>query len=148
MEPACYKHVALNLPLVCTVVASNTNPYIANMYTYMYVCILKYMYNIRKMIINVWRMYVYVFKSLYIRILYMYICVMHMYICIMYACIYVFTFKLWFHGQNSKTSKCQMLAIYIYIYIVVWKIFVWNYFVAKNICEKNFRGFPISTKIF
>ena len=31
---------------------------------------------------------------------------------------------------------------------VVQKIFAWNYFVAINIGEKNFRGFPVPTKIF
>ena len=34
------------------------------------------------------------------------------------------------------------------IYTVVWKIFVWNYFVAKNTWEKNFSGFPVPMKIF
>ena len=33
-------------------------------------------------------------------------------------------------------------------YIVVWKIFVWNYFVAGNVRENNFHGLPIPTKIF
>ena len=28
---------------------------------------------------------------------------------------------------------------------VVWKIFVWNYFVVRNIREKNFRGLVPST---
>ena len=31
---------------------------------------------------------------------------------------------------------------------VVWKIFIWNYFVIRNIREKKFRGFPVLTKIF
>ena len=35
-----------------------------------------------------------------------------------------------------------------YDYTVVWKIFVWNYFVVRNIREKNFRAFPVPTKIF
>ena len=31
---------------------------------------------------------------------------------------------------------------------IVWKIFVWNYFVVENVRENNFRGLPIPTKIF
>ena len=31
---------------------------------------------------------------------------------------------------------------------VVWKIFVWNYFVVGNIQEKGFHGCPVPTKIF
>ena len=31
---------------------------------------------------------------------------------------------------------------------VVWKIFVRNYFVVRNIQKKNFCGFPVPTKIF
>ena len=31
---------------------------------------------------------------------------------------------------------------------VVWKIFIWNYFIVGNIQEKNFHGFPVPTKIF
>ena len=33
-------------------------------------------------------------------------------------------------------------------YTIVWKIFVWNYFVVRNIQEKNFHAFPVPTKIF
>ena len=31
---------------------------------------------------------------------------------------------------------------------VVWKIFVWNYFVVENVRENNFHSFPVPTKIF
>ena len=31
---------------------------------------------------------------------------------------------------------------------VIWKINVWNYFVAKNVQEKIFCGFPAPRKIF
>ena len=31
---------------------------------------------------------------------------------------------------------------------VVWKIFIWNYFVVENVRQNYFRGFPIPTKIF
>ena len=33
-------------------------------------------------------------------------------------------------------------------YTVVWKIFVWNYFVVENVRENNFRGLPIPMKYF
>ena len=31
---------------------------------------------------------------------------------------------------------------------VVWKIFIWNYFIVENDPENNFCGLPIPTKIF
>ena len=34
-----------------------------------------------------------------------------------------------------------------YVHTVVWKIFVWNYFIVENVRENNFRGLPIPTKI-
>ena len=27
-----------------------------------------------------------------------------------------------------------------YVHTIVWKIFVWNYFVVENVQENNFRG--------
>ena len=33
-------------------------------------------------------------------------------------------------------------------YTVVWKNFVWNYFIVENVQENNFCGLPIPMKIF
>ena len=51
----------------------------------------------------------------------------------MYTCIYVFTFKLWFLGQNSKTSKYQMLAMHICTYVACAQISVNAYDELTNI---------------
>ena len=44
----------------------------------------------------------------------------------------------------SYICSCTYLALNT----IVWKIFIWNYFVVENVRENNFRGLATSTKIF
>ena len=50
---------------------------------------------------------------------------------------------------NEYIKMCRLWTMYFTTKdTVVWKIFVWNYFVVKNFREKFFCGFPVPTKIF
>ena len=53
-------------------------------------------------------------------------------------------------SSRRKSSTYIILTMYQFTSgtTVVWKVFVWNYFIVRNIREKNFRGFPVPTKIF
>ena len=48
---------------------------------------------------------------------------------------------------NEYIKMCRLWTIYFTKDTVVWKIFVWNYSVVKNLRE-IFCGFPVPTKIF
>ena len=53
-----------------------------------------------------------------------------------------------FDFSSSVYIRFVCRGIATFDLMVGQKIFIWNYFVAKNIREKNFHGFPVSTKIF
>ena len=47
--------------------------------------------------------------------------------------------------EMEQLKVCVYMCVHVFAYTVVWKIFVWNYFIVENI---HFRGLPIPTKIF
>ena len=49
---------------------------------------------------------------------------------------------------NTKVNRCIRGIFPDVLYYHSLEIFIWNYFVVRNVQENNFRGLPIPTKIF
>ena len=56
--------------------------------------------------------------------------------------------QLFLSALVQTIAESIIITLLIVPYTVVWKIFIWNYFVVENVRENNFRGLPIPMKIF